>query len=594
MQMRFAQTRFAKSWLGRPLFTGIAVGLFLLLVAPSAILADVKIDGQVVRAETKTLTAVFERGVLTSLVRKSDAKEVVHSSAKDKIAVYLIYPFAEAVPLGKETTDSFIPHRINDHRVEVRIQAYDGDGILTISDDPETGDVIVEPNAYTSRPGMRSVRWMLSGIDPTLNLIAPFFQGIDLPLEDPLIKNSYWYWPHRWEAGMAILQGAKGGFWVHCEDLRFLYKSLQVGTADDARCLGFDTDAFGPIDNNISAGGLAWRINVYDGDWKIPAARYREWMRVAYQMDKRPRPAWEKDIKFALAWCPIDLPLLDELAKRIAPNKILLHVTAFRKTGRSQGYPDFTPTPEGAAFIKKAQAMGFHVTAHCPALDIDPRSPEYELIRDFQYRELENKKIIGWTWRGEGPVPESNNDRQDHKGQTVNMRLHGGSSMWRSILAENILALAEAVNLDSVFLDVTMNNHNVYNCFVENYTPTTGMMELIRTMGALGKGLVVTGEGRNEIVMQDEAFGQVHLFKSWHENLPGLEKLKTCPLGEFMFGPWCRAFGYNRLTGRTPAEEFRMKMQLEQGSVPTITIRSADEIRNPNAGVKLMLDLAAK
>jgi len=48
------------------------------------------------------------------------------------------------------------------------------------------------------------------------------------------------------------------------------------------------------------------------------------------------------------------------------------------------------------------------------------------------------------------------------------------------------------------------------------------------------------------------------------------------------------------LAGRTPAEEFRMKIQLEQGSVPTITVKSADEIRNPNAGVKLMLDLAAK
>jgi len=208
----------------RPLFVGLIVCLLLALTAPAVALAGVRIEGQLVLAETKTLKAVFERGILTSLVRKSDNREFVRSSAKDKIAVYLIYPFAEAVPLGKETTDLFTPLRINDHRVEFRIQAYDGDAILTISDDPESGDLIVEPNAYTSRPGMRSVRWMLSGIDPSLNLIAPFFQGINLPLEDPLIRNSYWYWPHRWEAGMAVLQGDTGGFWDHCQDIRFLYK----------------------------------------------------------------------------------------------------------------------------------------------------------------------------------------------------------------------------------------------------------------------------------------------------------------------------------------------------------------------------------
>ncbi len=263
----------------RPLFVGLIVCLLLALTAPAVVLAEVRIEGQLVRAETKTLKAVFERGVLTSLVRKSDDREFVRSSAKDKIAVYLVYPFAEAVPLGKETTDTFTPHRINDHRVEFRVHAYDGDAILTIRDDPESGDVIVEPNAYTSRPGMRSVRWMLSGIDPALNLIAPFFQGIDLPLEDPLIKNSYWYWPHRWEAGMAILHGNKGGFWVHCEDLRFLYKSLQVGLADDARCLGFDTDVQGLApDGRKERIGFVETAQAFWGmigpDWRDVSAAY--------------------------------------------------------------------------------------------------------------------------------------------------------------------------------------------------------------------------------------------------------------------------------------------------------------------------------
>ena len=42
----------------------------------------------------------------------------------------------------------------------------------------------------------------------------------------------------------------------------------------------------------------------------------------------------------------------------------------------------------------------------------------------------------------------------------------------------------------------------------------------------------------------------------------------------------------------TPEEALRMKLQLNQGAVPTITVRSAAEIDNPNAAVLEMFDRA--
>jgi hypothetical protein len=363
---------------------------------------------------------------------------------------------------------------------------------------------------------------------------------------------------------------------------------------DDPRCLGFDTDAYGPIDDNLSAGSLAWRINVYDGDWQVPAARYRDWLAETYGLKNMPLPPYFKEVTLALSWCPTDPAVLDALAKRISPKKVLLHYSNFRN--QRENYPDFTPSEAGAAFIKKAQEMGFHIMPHCPAIDIDPRNPGYLFVQDFQYRELENKKIIGWTWRGEGPVPESDADRQRlrQENRRVNIRLHPGLSMWRSLLSENILKIVDGLSLDMIFLDVTMNTHNVDNCLVENLTPTEGMKRLVQTIKSLGKGLVIGGEGRNEISMQDQAFSQVHIFKSWSENIEGVERIKPCPLGEFLFGRWSRSFGYQRLTGRTPAEEFRMRLHVGMGAMPTLTIRSAAEIERPNPGVKEMLDLAVK
>jgi hypothetical protein len=567
--------------------------VFLAVMIPvPSVEADVTIDGDRLRVETATLSAVFERGVLVSLVRRSDGHALVRASADGRTSVFLVYPGGEAVPLGTEVGDRFTLHRINDHRAEIRVEAYDGDGVMTVSDDPANGDLIVELGAYSSRPGVRSCRWLLAGITGDLELVAPFFQGIQEPLEHPLIRDSFWYWPHRWEAGFAILQGPTGGFWVHCRDTRFLYKALKVGMPDEPRCLGFDTDAYGPIDDNLSAGGLAWRVNVFDGEWQVPAAAYRAWLAGAYGIENQELPGWADDVSLALSWCPIDPAVLDALAERISPGKVLLHVAAFRRDRNN--YPDYTPSAEGAAFIKKAQDMGFRVFPHVAAIDIDPQNPAYNFIRDFQYRELENKKIIGWTWRGEGPVPESHATRirLREEDRRVNIRLHPGLGMWRSILTESVLKLYEELSLTALFLDVTMNTHNVHNALVENTTPTEGMKKLQTTIKSLGKGLMLGGEGRNEITMQDQIFSQVHLFQSWHENIEGLEGLQPIRLGEFLFGRWSRSFGYSRLSGRTDWERFRMKRQVEMGAIPTITIRTAEEITSPNAGVELMLDMA--
>lgn len=556
---------------------------------------SVRIDGIRILVETATLSAVFERATLVSLVRKSDKRELIHASGKNASSVYLIYANAESVPFGNRETDRFTPYRINSHKAEFRIEGYDGDGVMTISADQGTNDLIVEVGMATSRPGVRSCRWLLSGIDQELELVAPFFQGIKLPLEDPLIANTFWNWPHRWESPLAILQGQKGGLWVHAEDTRDLFKNLQVGVPGQPRALGFDTDAYGPIDNNLSAGGLAWRVNVYEGDWKVPAARYKNWLAETYNLKNISRPAWVKDIVFSVVWCPPDTAILEALANRIEPRRVLIHIDEFKVFKGYGNFPDFTPSPEGKAFFRKALAMGFHIMPHFPSLDIDPLHPAYNGIRDFQYRELENRKLIGWTMKaGEGPIAESNADRINPAIGLSIMRMHPGSSMWRSVLADNILRAVEKLGATEAFLDVTMNIHNVANCFVENWTPPEAMGRLESTVAELGNGLVLGGEGRNEVTMRYQAFGQVHLFRSWQKNIKELDQLPIIPLSEFLYGNWCRAFGYYNLYGGTPEADLRLRKQLEQGAVPTITVHNAAEIENPNAGIQSMFDEALK
>ena len=239
--------------------------------------------------------------------------------------------------------------------------------------------------------------------------------------------------------------------------------------------------------------------------------------------------------------------------------------------------------------------MGFHVMPHFNSIDMDPSHPVYTQIRDFQYRSIETKKLLGWSWyKGQGiGVPESNLTRLNNRDKKVMVKIHPGLSMWRSILGENILKAVRELSLETVFIDVTLNTFNLHNCIVESMTPTEGMKRLIEHVGGLANGLAVGGEGLNEIIAQGQSFAQAHLFKSWQTSIEGLERTGGCNINEFLFGKLCRTIGYSGLGGRNKNEELRMQIHLEHNAIPTITIRSAEEITNPNPGVKRMLDIAA-
>ena len=540
--------------------------------------------------KTRTQTAVFEAGRLVSL-KGADGREHLQGAAPElPCPLQLIYAGNERVPLGGNAGDHVSVAALNDSRAEMRFESWHGDGVVAVSEDPQSGDVTIEPSGYASRPGLRAVQYTLSGIGTGLELVAPFFQGIRLPLEDPLIHNTRWQWPSSWEAGLAILQGPGGGFWVHCRDTRFRYKALQVGLPQQPRCLGLQTEAYGPTDLCLAAGGLAWRINVYPGDWTAPAAAYRDWLQAAWDLPpEAAQPGWVRKLRLAVSWCPTQPAILDALARHLSPAEVLLHIPLWRQDPYDENYPSFTASEEGRQFIRQARAMGFRTMPHFNSIDMDPTHPAYACLRDFQYRGIESRRVEGWVWHnGVQPVMESNAARGRHRDKKTMVKIHPGLAMWRSILARNVKAAADALELDCVFLDVTLCTWNLHNGLVENQTATEGMRRLIADVASLNNGLAVGGEGRNEITMLRQAFGQVHLFTSWQQSCPGLERLDAgggCPLNEFLFCRWCRSFGYSGLGGATPDQKMRMRLHQRLGCIPTVTIGSAAEIDTPNRAV---------
>ncbi|MCR5262555.1 MAG: DUF6259 domain-containing protein, partial [Clostridiales bacterium] len=360
----------------------------------------IKIEDGVITVVTKTQTAVFRNGVLTSLTDASGRKYIENNGESE--ALYIVYRSNECVPLKNTGHGSVTARKLSGTEAEFFFEAWDGDGVLNISEDPETGDIDVEPEVTSARSGIIAARFPLTGISKDLNLVAPFYQGINMRPDDELLRNRKWTWPKDWEAGFAVMVDNKtgNGFWVRTEDDHYRAKSFMTGQGTDGKDIAFDAEAYGPIDDNRSAGGIVWKINVFAGGWRAPAGLYREWLWKSYDLEKEEhrRKPWLKDIRLAVSWCPSKSDVIDELAKKVDPCKVLLHLPGWRRYKYDQNYPDFTPSESFREFINYAAGKGFHCSPHANSVDMDPSMPEYRFLQDFKYRELESGRFLGWGY----------------------------------------------------------------------------------------------------------------------------------------------------------------------------------------------------
>lgn len=552
-------------------------------------------NNNVITVSTKTLDAVIENGALI-LLRDKKGTCYIKADAEKSEVLRIIYRHGETVPVKNTRSGAVYTYSLSDTCAEIRYDAWDGNGIITVTEDTETGDLCIEPEVTSARQGILACRYTIEGISAGYRLVAPIYQGIDMELEDTLLKGRKWQWPFMWEAGLCILHNGKDGFWVHCEDNRYRTKSLVTGGS--GRSLSFDSEAYGPIDRSMSAGGIMWCINIFDGTWHVPAERYRSWLWKAYELEKEEarRFDWIKDIKMAVSWCPTNKALLESIAKKADPKSILLHLPQWRIHRYDTCYPDYTPSENFIDFLRFARGLGFHCMPHANSVDMDPSMPEYKYLSDFKYREIESGRLLGWGWdKGQVlGVPSSNKALTESRDKNVMVKIHPGLSMWRALLAENIDKALKALDYmtDTVFIDVTLCSYNLDNCLVDNTTSMEGMKRIITHIQNIHGGLAVGGEGLNEITFQNLSFAQAHLFDSHHATSEGLSRCGGCDLNNVLFGRLCRTIGYSNLSGADEIQVLRERIHEEHGAIPTITVNRPEQIDDPNAEIKRILDLA--
>lgn len=441
------------------------------------------VENQRIIIDTKALYGEIANGQIVSLKSKQTGQEWIKPRKTSVSSLQMVYGAQKAVDVISEEYGHISLFQVTNSTVEMRIKGWEGSGVIVFTEDIETGELCIEPSAYSDRHGLRSVRYSLFGLNKKdFRAVAPLWQGVRLELDDELINPSWNEWPFRWEAGFVIFEGAKDSLMLWTQDTHYTPKALSFSSDKDGCNVSIDTQTYGPIENNTSAGGLIWRLGTYLGDWHAPALVYRKWLYDSYDLDKkRPwKPDWMKDISLCISWLPNDESILDELARYADPQKTLLHFPDWRDNTYDPNYPVYKASVKGASLIRKARKMSYHIAPHANIMEIDPAGDMYSLLGQFAYRDLETDRRFGWSVDNKGmrSVPMDNRMLQNSGSCYTMVKLHAAQPMWHSVLRESLQKVIEEFNLDCIFTDVSHVTFNLRNCLINNQTTMEGVKRL--------------------------------------------------------------------------------------------------------------------
>jgi hypothetical protein len=548
--------------------------------------------------ESATTIVELKQARITSIRDANSGEEFLNLDAKAVPPGFdLIHQTGKVSELGVHPLASRVEYTLLSSTIaEMVLKDWECDVSMRIAIDDETGDILLEPSAWTMQGGVAGLGLNIGEIRRDLDLVAPFQQGFKGSLSHPEVQGKRATWPDMWEAAILVFSGKQSGFSVMSWDEHYIFKGAFIGHTQNKQAVSFVTYARGPLEMNRCVGNLCWRISAYQGEWQKPFLRYRDWYWKAYKLEQaaKYRPEWLDALTLAVSWCPTNLELLDALARKVDPKKVFLHLPHWRPYGYDQDYPTFTPSAEGKTFIAKAHSLGYHVAPHTNHCQMSPDHPFFFEARDFCTRTPTDIRWGGWSWlpvpgwKSFGP-PQSYSTMASNKEWNVLVNTHLAWSPWRRRLTREIATLVQETGIDSVFVDVVHWVHNSDNATLENLSYAEGSLKLARELAELKPRFCISGEGRNEITTQYISVVQFHLYNYAHSLAMAGKDVSWLPdctqqVSELIFKGLSRGIGYSY--GDASIRRMMIDAQLQQGAIPTLIFASDDpvsELESPDS-----------
>ena len=426
-----------------------------------------------------------------------------------------------------------------------------------------TGDLIVNQRAEAPQKGVWGVEWRLGNIPLDLNILVPGLSGLKLTKAFTQPEMTFDY-PIAWESQLVVVEGPGYGFSVWAEDAEGRFKRLTVRRTEGGWQLGFTTINSAPFDDLTSCESVRWHVNVYEGDWRVPARRYRDWAEQAFRPTRveAQQPVWVQDIRCCVIM-GLDIPVIEALAARLDPRQTLLYLPGWRQAGYDRDYPTYDqPVPELAPFVRRAKELGYRVMLHVNYFGVDPLNPLYAQFEPYQVRDpWGTHQQQWWLWERADPIIKFAYINPAHR-------------PWRELFVERMRRLCAAVPVDALHLDQTLCIFNDHNGLLDGMSMLQGNVALHRELREALPEVALSGEGLDEVTCRYEAFAQRH---AWGLNHTDGTWNRTClqmahPISSYLLRPYTVIYGYLGYAPPTDAQLYAAWNEAYQhwGVIPTL------------------------
>lgn len=401
--------------------------------------------------------------------------------------------------------------------------------------DEASGDLVLRQRCWSPEPGVYGLAWATGLIPLSMNIIVPGNSGVRLDAKAPIDSMTFDY-PMTWEAQLVIVEGEGRGFYVWGDDAMGVFKRLTVQKTPDGWRLQFITMATAPFDPVMSLVSVPWHVNVYEGDWRVPARRYRDWAEKAFAPTRvvEQSPTWVKDIRCCVIM-GMDAPTIEDLAARIDPRQTLLYIPDWRTAGYDRDYPTYDKPVEGLdAFLSRAHALGYRVMLHVNYFGCDPLNPLFGDFEPYQVRSpWGTHEREWWLWDRADPIIKFAYINPAHQG-------------WRDLFIARMKDLCTGHAVDALHLDQTLCIFNDHNGLIDGANMIEGNVALHRELRAALPEVALSGEGLNEVTYRYEAFAQRHAWGinhadgTWDRAFLRLAH----PISSYLLLPYTILYGY--------------------------------------------------
>ena len=474
-------------------------------------------------------TARFENGTLVGLTDTAGHVLVQQSEAVKGACVHRLA--GDEYATGATTLEPW-----HDGKAA---QRYEGLATSTLETtyalDEDTGDLVLSQRGTSDSKGVCGVEWAIERIPLDMNIIVPVTSGQKLTRSTPGALHTYDY-PITWEAQLVIVEGDGYGFYVWAEDAKGVFKRLVVERDTRGWRLGFVTMPYAPFEEQSSCESVRWHVNVYEGDWCVPAAEFRQWAVEAFKPTpvEEQQPAWVGDMRCCVIM-GLDMDALETLPARLDPAQTLLYVPSWRKAGYDRDYPTYDePFETLGPLVERAHALGFRVMLHVNYFGCDPLNASYEQFEPYQLRSpWGTHEKDWWLWTRADPVIKF-------------AYINPACAAWRDMLTDRFVTLCETYDVDALHLDQTLCLYNDYNGLIDGMSMIDGTLALHRQLREALPDVALSGEGLNEITYRYEAFAQRHVVGINHVDgtFSKSHLALAHPISSFLLRPYTVMYGY--------------------------------------------------